>query len=488
MNRSPMIFIVLLSGCSLGPDYQRPELTLAEEFDAASVQLEQSPVGESASDFSVGPDPEDAWWHALHDPTLNKLIELAVAQNYSLQVASNRVREARALRRVASARLLPSVNGSGNGQRFSLSENSFGPLPALAREGLADLDGELFEAGFDASWEADIFGANRRSIETADASLEQSIAQRRAVMVSTIAEVARSYTELRGAQQRLEVLDNNIRIQQDTLVLVENRFTSGLASSLDVSRARAQLQGIRAQRPDIRLAIRRSWYQLAVLLAEQPGSESLSNLLELERLPETPDLVPAGLPAELVWRRNDVLAAEQALRAATAEVGVATAAFYPKFFLTGSLTQEGIRFSDLYEAASQAWTLGPLIQWPLFQGGALRANKTAATIRMESAYANFQQAVLVALQDVETQLVGFAESRLKVNELEAATQSSERSVELALVLYERGLEDYLTVLDAERILAQQQDLLVLGETENVLSTIALYKSLGGGWQVFEVKE
>lgn len=475
---APVLGLTLVS-CAVSPDYERPRLNLANEFVSASSIT--SPVTQSTN--VIG--PEEAWWRAFKDPVMNDLVNKAVAQNLPLQVARNRVREARALRQVSKASLLPAVVASGTGQRFSLSENAFGPLPALAQQGLADLDGELFDAGFDASWEIDLFGGNRSAIDSADAALEQLKQLERSALVSTIAEVARSYTELRSAQRRMAILEGNIRIQQDTLNLIENKLSAGLSSNLDVSRARAQLQSIQAQLPDFRIEVYRAYYQLAVLIGEQPGSEAMTELLQPSQLPVAPNFVPTGLPAELVWRRTDVLAAEQRLRGATADVGVANAALYPKFFLTGSLSQEGIRFTDLYEAASQAWTFGPLIQWPIFQGGALRANQAATEIRLQSAYADFQQTVLVALGDVESQLVAFAESRLKVNALRAAAQSSERSAELALILYERGLEDYLTVLDAQRTLAQQEDLLALGEAANVLTTIALYKALGGGWKVYE---
>ncbi len=297
--------------------------------------------------------------------------------------------------------------------------------------------------------------------------------------------MARNYAELRGAQRRLELANKNIRIQADTLELVENKQRTGLAPELDVQRARTQLKITRSRVPDLRAAVHAAAFRIAVLTGRQPG-ERLVELAQQRPIPAPPEIVPVGLPSELLLRRPDVRRAERELHAATADIGVATAELYPRFFLTGSAGLESVSFTDAFDASSRTWSIGPRIRWPIFQGGRLRANISAKEARRDAAYQRFQQAVLTALEDVERSLVDYAEEQLKRRELEDAVQASTRAVDLASVLYEQGLADFLTVLDAERTLRDVEDQLAASETSATVEVIRLYKALGGGWEVFEV--
>lgn len=467
---------ILLHGCLTSPEFDDAYDSAASSFAGSSLDA----VKTSTNNESI---TEDKWWTLLSDSKLDDLVERAIKGNLDLAAAQSKVKEARAIRRAAASGLLPSLTTALTGQDFELSQNAFGPNQFLADQGIP-LDGRLYDASFDALWELDFFGVNRNSKNAADNRLAQTEATQRDILVSLAAEVSRNYVELRGTQKRLEVVKNNIRIQKDTLSLVQNRFNSGLASELDLARARAQLNNSEAQTPLLRTAERRSLYQLAVLLGEPPQA-LVDELKEISPIPNRAEPVPVGLPSGLLQRRNDIKAAQHALFAALAEQKVAQGNLYPRFFLTGSLGQESTSFSNLYSSASRAWSLGPLVQWPVFQGGALRAQRDASAARSEIAYANYQQAILNALAEVESQLVAYAEAQLRFESLKAATESATKSVELANVLYDRGLEDFLTVLDAERSLAQIEDQLIASETESTLQLVALFKALGGGWESFE---
>ncbi len=462
--------LVVLSGCAaVGPDYEKPVTTHREAFVSVS----------DAADPVV-----TAWWETFGDPILDELIAEALAGNLDLAAARARVREARAIRRVASGRFLPNVDARGSYQRQRASENGVINLGTLSDQGLAELETGLFDVGFDASWEIDVFGSVRRENESAEARLEAAEEARRGVLISVLAEVGSAYIELRGSERLLAVVERNIAIQRETLELVSNKFKVGLVPELDVQQATAQLQTTQAAAPPIRASVQSAMFRLAVLLGQQPGAlrERLDRTAELVVRGES---VPVGLPSELLMRRPDVREAERLLHAATAEVGVATAELYPRFFITGAAGFESVDFADLFSASSRTFSIGPTIRWPLFRGGALRANVAAREARVDAALAGFQQSVLLAVEDVERSLVVYAEEELRRRALADALVSSRRSVELAETLYEKGLSEFLPVLDAERRLLEADERLVLSEVAVSQELIRLYKALGGGWEAFE---
>lgn len=476
-NLGLVLVLLSLAGCTVGPDYVRPVITTPQAFTQASP---------AAPTVAPAPAPaiDPAWWTVFEDPHLVRLVETAVEDNLDLALARTRVRQARALRRATASRGRPELGVGASGQVARLSENGAGGVAELAERGLLDVDQELYEAGFDAAWELDFFGKIRRAREGSSARLEAAVEGRRGVLLAVIAEVARTYVELRGGQRRLAVAEKNVGLQARTLELVEAKHRAGLVPGLDLERARAQLATTRAGVPPLRAAIRAAAFRLAVLTGRPPAA-LLGELLESAPLPARPELVPTGLPSELLRRRPDLRRAERQLHAATADVGVAVAELYPSFSLTGSAGVESVSFTDLFRSSSGVFAFGPRIRWPLFQGGRLRAAIDAAEAGRDGALLAYRQALLLALEDVEGALVAYAEAELARERLAEAVQASERSVELSRVLYRKGLTDFLTVLDAERTLTDVEDRLIAGETEVVSRVVALYKALGGGWEVFE---
>jgi NodT family efflux transporter outer membrane factor (OMF) lipoprotein len=435
----------------------------------------------------VSEAPLVEWWESLDDPQLVRFIELAVQNNYDLRIAVARVREVRAFRKNTAAGLYPRIAIATNYSRQRGSENAFGPNPKLAEAGLGDLEGNVFQAGFDAGWELDIFGGTRRAVEAADARLEAAIENRRDVLVTITAEVAIIYLELRGNQRRLAVAENNIRIQKDTLDFVEKRYRTGLGSELAVVQARSQLRATESFVPTLKAAIRSGAYQLAVLTGQMPG-EALTQLQTTEPLPLPPKLVPVGLPSELLLRRPDLRRAEKQLAAATADIGAARADLFPRFFLTGRYGFDSASLSDLFTWSSLAWSFGPTVRWPVFRGGRIRANIEASEARNNAAVARYERTLISALAEVESALAGYVEVQEERRKLAESVQASARAVELAKSLYELGLSDFLTVLDADGRLTLVEDRLVVSETTLVTRLIQVYKALGGGWEKFEQKE
>ena len=496
---APIFGALFLVGCSVGPQYVGPPKTPTPEAWVGQVEAVVAPVGAEAAAGradaqavaggaeigidQLGPAPDSAWWASLEDPLLVELIERAINANYDLQIATARVREARASRSIATGDLYPELNAGVGATRSRASENGLG-VAQLADAGLVDIRNDLFQTGFDAIWELDVFGGKRRRAESATARLGGAIEARRDVLLTVIAEVARNYVELRGAQRRLDVAQRNIEIQSESLQLVENKFRVGLSPELDVARSTALLAASRSRLPHLRTLIRAATYRLSVLLGEPPGA-LLGDLLEHRPIPASPVEVPLGLPSELLRRRSDLRRAERELHAATADIGVATAELFPKFALTGGAGLQSTEVGSLLAGASHFWFLGGLIRWPIFQGGKIRASIRAVEARHEVALARYRLLVLSALEDVEVALVAFREKQLERAQLAESARASARATELARVLYDIGLSEYLDVLDAERTLLEVEDRLAASETEVVTRLIALYKALGGGWREFE---
>jgi NodT family efflux transporter outer membrane factor (OMF) lipoprotein len=405
---------------------------------------------------------------------------MGVSGNENLKEAEARVREARALCGVASAAFFPQVDSGASFARSHTSENA-GIISQLPQKKLINFNQNLYQLGFDAGWEIDIFGGTRREVEAASARAAGSVENYRDVMISVISEIARNYVELRGAQKQLAVAENNVAIERKTLELVTVKFDAQSASRLDVERARAQLERTRAGIAPLNASIRESAYRIAVLTGRPPDS-LLRELLATAPIPNPPDIVPVGLPSDLLLRRPDLRRAEDDLHAATADIGGAVADLYPRFYLTGQASPQAAKFSDLFRESSLMWSFGPSIQWPVFHGGQIRANIRATEARRDEALARYRQAVLLALQEVETSLVRYAGQQVQRERLAASFQAQKRAVRLARDKYRQGQTSLLSVLDAERQLADIQNSLAVSETQVMVNLISLYKSLGGGWR------
>ncbi len=343
------------------------------------------------------------------------------------------------------------------------------------------LDYNLYNAGFDAAWELDIFGGTRRAVEAANAEIGAAEYSQRDVLVSLLAEVARNYIGARGYQQRLAITRQNIQVQQEILDLTSNRFQNGLSSDLDVQQATALLTATEAQVPSLETGFDQSVHHLAVLLGQPPGA--LMDEMSVEKpIPLTPPAVPVGLPSDLLQRRPDVQRAERELAAATARIGVAKADLFPKFSLTGFAGLESISADNWFDYASRYWSAGPTVQWELFEAGSIRANVRVQNARQEQALDAYQQTVLVALEDAENALTAYAREQIRRESLSQSVQANEQALELSTQLYKSGLADFLHVLDSERSLYAAQDALVQSDQTVSLNLVQLYKALGGGWQ------
>lgn len=449
-----------LTACTVGPNFKRPQPTTPTAFHSLST----------STNFTSTPtdNPADLteWWTVFQDSTLTSLIDRAAKANLDLAAAEARLRQARATRDAAAAGLAPQLNTSASATR---SRSSGGT-------------GNLFRAGFDAAWEIDVFGGIRRGVEAAEASERSAIEDWRDVRTTVIAEVATTYLDLRGSQRELAIALENLASQQETLTVTRQRFEAGFVSGLDVANAEAQVASTQSRIPTLESTIQGSTYALGVLLGDVPTA-----VLEevqsdgAQQIPSPPASVPVGLPSDLLRRRPDIRRAEEALHAATAQVGVATADLYPKFSLTGSLGLQSGSLSSFGSIANRYWSFGPSVNWSFLDGGRIRAN-----IRLQEAIATeqgiaFRRTVLIALQDAETALVNFQKEQQRRVALEQAVDANRRAVELARLLYTEGRTDFLNVLSSQGQLFSSEAQLIQSVRLVSQNLVAVYKALGGGW-------
>jgi multidrug efflux system outer membrane protein len=461
----------LLAGCTVGPDYVPPKPVMPASF--------MEHTGPAASAAQAAPASNDAWWQGFGDATLNSLMADALHSAPDLAVAEARIREARALRGIAGADLYPTADVGAQYDRTHGSANvPVGVPPGGLGPGA---NGNLWQTGFDASWEIDVFGGKRRGVEAADASYEAIVADRGDVELTLLAEVARNYIELRGVQRQLAVARSNLSIQQDSLSLTRSQFDAGLASRLDVLRAQAQVSDTEAAIPTFEANERASIYRIGALIG-QPPEQLLAQLDPPQAIPSAIADVPVGLPSDLLRRRPDIRAAERRIAAANARIGVAQADLYPHFSLTGVAGLESLNASTFLSAPSRYFSIGPSINWLIFDAGKVRFEMHAEEARTAQAAAAYQRTVLGALRDVETALVSYAQSKVRHERLAAEVTADREAVTIATRLYKQGLNDFLSVLDAERSLYAADDKLAQSERDTALDLVALYKALGGGWQ------
>jgi outer membrane protein, multidrug efflux system len=471
MARAHAIMAIALAaaGCAVGPNYLRPE-------DPASVGWgELASRSDAAGRSEAVSQPVAAtWWTTFDDDRLHSLIERALSANLDVRQAEARVRQARASRRIAASEFWPQVGASGSAIAERASKNSAGST--------GDLSNHLYTVGFDASWEIDAFGGIRRSVESADASVAAAEASRDDALVTLFGDVGLEYVTYRSLQRRIAIANDNLRSQQATLDLTRRLFDAGLSPELDVQRAAAQVATTASAIPTLEFQAKQAMHALGVLLGAPPMALQ-DELGPAAPIPRAPAQVAVGLPSDLLLRRPDIAISERQLAAATAEIGVATADLFPRFILTGVGGLESIHASDLFEWGSRFGSIGPGVTWPVFQGGAIRANIAVQNARQQELLAAYQSTVLRALQEVEDALIAFDHEQDTRARLEEAVSADQRAAELARGLYAQGLTDFLTVLVADETLFTAQDSLAQSERNVALQLIALYKALGGGWQV-----
>jgi multidrug efflux system outer membrane protein len=456
--------------CSVGPRYRPPEIPLPQAWTQAPAPLA------TGSDASLG-----RWWAEFRDPILDGLVARAVEGNLDLKIAAARVREARAARGIAASAGLPQVDV---GAAYSRAQRSEAVPPFKSAPGASSPFGpreqNAFEAGFDASWEIDVFGGVKRDKEAALAQVQAAEEGRRDVLVTLLGDVARSYLELRGTQQQLRILEKTVGSERETLELARARFEAGLATDLDVARAEGLLQATEAERPVLEQRARQALHRLGVLLGKEPGALA-AELDTPGSIPPVPPEVPATLPSELLSRRPDLRRAERELAAATARVGVARAELFPRFSIAGSFGRLSEDAGDLGSGASQFWRVIPAVRWPIFSGGRIRANIRVHDARQEQALRQYEKSILTALEEVENALSAYTRELARQDSLRAAVAANRRALDLATDRYTSGLESFLSVLDAQRGVYAAEDQLVQSQRNAAVSLVAVYKSLGGGW-------
>jgi multidrug efflux system outer membrane protein len=452
----------MLASCAVGPNYHKPPTPVAGQFAGAEASTYSSDEGESR------------FWTAFGDQTLDKLVDEALEANHDLRLALGRVIEARASRRESLFDLAPKVTAAGGytKQQLNGAQEGFpgGPFQA-----------QYYQAGFDAFWELDLFGRVRRNIEARNAQLQGEEAGLRDAQVSVIAEVARTYFELRGEQTRLEVAHRNVQNQEDTLKLTVARLQAGRVTELDTARAQAQLSTTLATIGPLEAAVASSIHRLAVLTGREPNA--LNALLAPPReLPELPRIASVGDPAGLLRRRPDIRVAERQLASSVALVGVAIGDLFPKVTFTGDFVYAATTPSGLGSSASRSYIIGPSISWAALDLGRVQAQVAGARARSDMALVSYEQSVLRALEETEDALVTHARSRDSLTHAVEAARSSRTAAQLARTRYEGGLIDFLEVLDAERTQLAAEDSLAQSRTQTATSLIAVYKALGGGWE------
>lgn len=460
----------LLSACAVGPDYEPPA---AINGGAAFTHAGYPEFSERAADV--------AWWRQFKDPLLNGMIARALRYNRDLHAVQANLRQARELFLQSGLDLFPVVPARAS---YITQNRSIGILNGLT---FVPRELSLFSVGFDAFWELDVFGRVRRNIESRGAEVEAQNAGYRDLMVSLISEVARNYFIVRGLQNQAAVARKNADNQAETLKLTQVRLEAGRGTELDTSRAKAQFDTTRATIQPIDSAIHQAIHRLGVLTGEPPGA-LLPELLKPAPLPALPDSIHIGSPAELLRRRPDIQVAERRLASATAQIGVATADLFPRVTFVGAFALEASNLGNIGSAGSDAYSLGPRITWPAFDLARVYARIRASDAQAEANLALYEQTVLNALEETENALVNYNRQRAERDILAEAAQSSQRAHELAHLRFREGVSDFLTVLDTELRLLQDQERLALRQTTTATALVALYKALGGGWENFAAPE
>ena len=400
-----------LAACtsSVGPDYRQPQPDMPAYWT-------ETPGTISTATEST----QHRWWTLFRDPTLDSLIARAAAANLDLRIAEARIREARAQRRVTAAANSPSLGASGGYTNSGSSKN----IPS------GGVTQDLFRAGFDTNWEIDIFGRTRRQIEAADASLAATVEDHRHVLITLEAEVARNYLELRTNQQRLALANDNLHIQEQTTVLVRNKFEMGLGGQLEVAQAEVQMALTKSEIPTLESAISQAMHQLSLLLGQQPQTLK-TELAVAADIPPVPPQLPTTLPSELLRQRPDIRAAERQLAAATATVGTAIAELYPRFSLSALIGLQSTALPDLVAASSRFWSAGPTVQWSLFDGSRARAAIAISEARRDQAQVTYEKTVLTALAETENTLVAYAREQEKHRILGEAVAAGQQAATIA---------------------------------------------------------
>lgn len=455
----PSLLVLALAACAVGPDYKTPDTAAANVVAAKDGQYDRGHF-------------DAVWWQQFDDPTLNQLVQTSLQGNRDLRVAFARLKAARAIRDDVNTERFPVVTSRAS------SEVGKGQVPGQTTD---RVNQERYDLGLDMAWEVDLFGRIQRSLEASDAQEDAARADLQQLQVTMIADLVDAYGDLRGAQLREDIARANLKTQQQSRTITVSLRDAGVGNELDVVRADARLAGVEATVPQLQAEQVRARNRIATLLGQRP--DQLSVDLSPAKLPAISKALPIGDPGELLRRRPDVRSAERKLAAATANVGVATADLFPRVSLSGFLGFTAQRGSQIGSAAANAWSLGPSITWAAFNLGSVRARIRGANADAEGALATYEQQVLLALEESENAFSDYGKIQQRLASLNKQSDASRAAADLASIQYREGTVDYLVLLDAERERLSAEDAQAQAEIEQYRGIVAIYKALGGGWQV-----
>jgi NodT family efflux transporter outer membrane factor (OMF) lipoprotein len=452
--------LLLVAGCMVGPNYKPPQTaTPASWVSVTNSQTNVVHLTTNATDLAQ-------WWTQFQDPELTELVEQAFRTNLDVRLAISQLMQARAQKGVDVSGLWPSVDATG--------KESYGRL------GIGDNSQRSYSAGLNGSWTIDIFGGQRRLLESDEAKILAAHENIHDAQVTLASEIAMDYIELRGAQEQIAIAEQNLKSEQHTADLTRQKLRAGFENTLDAAQADAEAATTAATIPGYETTVQQNIFALSVLLARPPG-DLLAELSKPSPVPLTPPTVPVGLPSELLRRRPDIREAEANLHAAAAMIGFAEADFYPQFLLNGSASYQNNVLRDLFAGPSRTWSIGPSFTWPIFEAGKTVSNVRLQKALTDAAYIQYQKTVLSALQSVESALVAYALEWDHRETLNTAVQFNSKARDISQQLYEQGTTDFLSVLDAERSLFGSQTALVQSKQTISADLVALYEALGGGW-------
>ncbi|MGD0635247.1 MAG: efflux transporter outer membrane subunit [Beijerinckiaceae bacterium] len=491
MMKAPFLLIAmlpaafLLGGCEAGPDFTAPLASLPAGVSFLSTGKQAaSPIAIASAASSAPADAE--WWRIFRDPVLTSLEQRVASQNLDVRTATLRVAESRAQSGVTAAAALPSLNGTFQYQREEYSANGIVSLipPAVTGGNTSAFTKPInnYIIGFDASWELDLWGHVRRQIESANATLEATAEARRDTLVSSLAEVARDYVQLRATQELIRIAKENLEVGQEILGVTKVRQEKGLTTGLDTESAAAQVASIQAQLPQLHQQEVQEINAISLLLDEPPLGLS-GELIKPKAIPTNPPRVPVGIPSELARRRPDIRQAEAQLHAATANIGVAVAEFYPSVRLNGQPTLQALDGNNLFKGSSLQYVIGPSVTLPIFEGGRLKSTLVLRERQQQEAALTYHKTVLQAWHDVVNAMTAYRSEQDRRARLKEQVEHARAALTLARSRYAEGVAEFTTVLDDARTVLQAEQELAQSTANVSIDLIALYKALGGGWEL-----
>jgi NodT family efflux transporter outer membrane factor (OMF) lipoprotein len=473
-----MGFALCSTGCAVGPSYRTPKPDTPAAFTAQVS-------GQVPAEAPPGPDLA-TWWQALEDPELNSLVERAIKSNPDLEIALTRLQQARTYETVILGHALPEVDasaaaGRGTGTDLTRGRAEQALVSADNTSGLQHIN--MIE-GFDAVWELDVFGKYRREIEAAHYDTQAAAAARNGVLISVVADVVRAYVDLRGFQIQAGILRQASEVLSESLRIVKIRYERGIVNELDVALATRELSAIEAQIAPAQAQVSAAQDALAVLVGEYP-ERMVQELSKPQLIPTMPGPASPGVPLDLLRRRPDIQQAERELAAATARIGIATADLFPQVALVASVGSQQQGWGTLPGVAKHIWSFGPAAAWPLLDFGALDAQVDIADLQTHASLIAYRRTILDAVREVDTAIQSYSAEQSRLQNLSEAMLAGQRAVDLATERYDRGLTDFLNVVDAERQFYDIQEQYVAAQIAEGEQFVQLYKSLGGGWQNYQ---